>query len=96
MAMHDTPSNHVGIFDAKTHLSELVERVRKGESFVLTRHGHAVARLVPVDGTPAAVPDAERAARVKAAFDRIFELRKGITLPPGMTVDDLIDEGRRM
>ena len=94
--MHDTPSNHVGIFDAKTHLSELVERVRKGESFVLTRHGHAVARLVPVDEAPASVPDAERAARVKAVFDRIAELRKGVTLPPGMTVKDLINEGRRM
>ena len=94
--MHDTPSNHVGIFDDKTHLSELVERVCKGESFVLTRHGHAVARLVPVEGAAPEVPDAERAARVKAIFDRIAELRKGVTLPPGMTVKDLINEGRRM
>jgi prevent-host-death family protein len=96
MAMHDTPSNHVGIFDAKTHLSELVERVRKGESFVLTRHGHAVARLVPVEGAAPAVLDAERAAKVRAALDRLFELRKGVTLPPGMTVKDMINEGRRM
>ncbi len=96
MAMHDTPSNHVGIFDAKTHLSELVERVRKGESFVLTRHGHAVARLVPVEGGEAPALDPERAAKVKAALDRLFELRKGATLPPGMTVKDLINEGRRM
>jgi prevent-host-death family protein len=86
----------VGIFDAKTHLSELVERVRKGESFVLTRHGHAVARLVPVDGVVAPALDPEQAAKVKAALDRLFELRKGVTLPPGMTVKDLINEGRRM
>jgi len=40
----------IGAFDAKTRLSELLERVRKGESFVITRHGHPIARLVPETG----------------------------------------------
>jgi prevent-host-death family protein len=40
----------IGAFDAKTRLSELLERVRKGESFVITRHGHPVARLIPETG----------------------------------------------
>jgi len=53
--MHQTPANHVGIFDAKTHLSELIERVRGGESFVLTKHGMPVARLVPAGEDPGAV-----------------------------------------
>ena len=35
----------VGIFDAKTHLSALVEQVERGEEVTITRHGRAVARL---------------------------------------------------
>lgn len=38
----------IGLFDAKTHLSALVDRAEKGEEFLITRHGHGVARLVPV------------------------------------------------
>jgi prevent-host-death family protein len=37
----------VGIFEAKTHLSELVERAEKGEGTLITRRGKPVARLVP-------------------------------------------------
>jgi prevent-host-death family protein len=37
----------IGIHDARSKLSELIERVRSGEEVVLTRHGEPVARLVP-------------------------------------------------
>ena len=37
----------IGAFEAKTHLSSLLERVAQGESFTITRHGKPVARLVP-------------------------------------------------
>ena len=37
----------------------------------------------------------ERRAARAAAVDRLRELRKGVTLGPGLTVRDLIDEGRR-
>jgi hypothetical protein len=36
-----------------------------------------------------------RATRA-AAIDRLREVRKGVTLGPGLTVRDLIDEGRRL
>lgn len=38
----------VGVFEAKTHLSELLERVVAGEEFTITRRGRPVARLVAV------------------------------------------------
>jgi prevent-host-death family protein len=44
-------STVVGTFDAKTHLSELLERVADGESFVITRRGQPIARLVPATPT---------------------------------------------
>jgi prevent-host-death family protein len=37
---------HIGMFEAKTHLSSLVEEVEKGGEVVITRHGKPVARLV--------------------------------------------------
>lgn len=35
----------IGAYEAKTHLSELLERTRKGERIVITRHGKAIAEL---------------------------------------------------
>jgi prevent-host-death family protein len=37
----------VGVHEAKTHLSRLLERVAGGEEIVITRRGEEVARLVP-------------------------------------------------
>ena len=37
---------HVGIFDAKTNLSALIEEVEKGGAVIITRHGKPVAKLV--------------------------------------------------
>jgi prevent-host-death family protein len=78
----------VGSFEAKTHLPQLLERVAKGEEFTITRHGKAVARLVPVT---AAKPKPD----VRAAVEAMKQFRKGRTLGEGLTVRDLIEEGRR-
>ena len=37
----------VGTFEAKTHLSNLLEQVERGEEIIITRRGEAVARLMP-------------------------------------------------
>jgi len=36
----------VGVHEAKTHLSRLIEEVTAGEEIVITRRGEEVARLV--------------------------------------------------
>jgi prevent-host-death family protein len=36
----------------KAQLTELVRRAEAGDDVVLTRHGHAAVRLVPVKATP--------------------------------------------
>ena len=38
----------MSLVEAKTHLSELLDRVEAGESVVITRHGRPVAQLSPV------------------------------------------------
>jgi prevent-host-death family protein len=78
----------VGAFEAKTKLSELLDMVERGEEVTITRHGEPVAKLVPVRG------DAER-ARVKALIEEIKETRKGLTLGGGISIKELIEEGRR-
>lgn len=46
------PDNSVttlGAYEAKTRFSELVARAEKGESFVVTKNGRPVARIVPIN-----------------------------------------------
>ena len=38
----------IGAFEAKTHLSDLLDRVARGEKITITRHGVPAALLVPV------------------------------------------------
>ncbi len=76
----------VGAYEAKTHLSTLLERVARGEDVLITKHGKAIARLVPAHVMDRASVD-ELIAKLKA-------LRHGITLG-GLSWKDLRDEGRR-
>jgi len=82
-----TGTNTVGAYEAKTHLSELLEKVAAGQEITITRHGASVAKLVPV--TKKATPE-ERVA----AIERIQKLASGLSLR-GLKVRDLINEGRR-
>lgn len=38
----------IGAFEAKTHLSDLLEKVRLGQTFCITRRGIPVAELRPI------------------------------------------------
>ena len=38
----------IGLFEAKTHLSELVARAEQGEEVIITRHNKPVAKIVPI------------------------------------------------
>ncbi len=48
MVTKDTQSI-IGAFEAKTHFARLLDRVEHGETITITRHGRAIARLVPED-----------------------------------------------
>jgi len=50
--------NEVNIREARRRLSSLLDAAQKGESTVITRYGHAVARIDPVEPPPeATLPD---------------------------------------
>ena len=46
----------INIYDAKTRLSELVQRAAAGEEIVIAKNGKPTARLVALAPTPARVP----------------------------------------
>lgn len=77
----------VGAYHAKTHLAELLDRVEGGERITITRHGRPVAELVPVAGSPDLTVD--------EAIEELRSFRCRHTLGKGLTVRDLITEGRR-
>ena len=81
-----TEMKTVGAYKAKKHLSELLERVAKGEKITITKHGVPVAMLVP--------PPTAKSSDVRAAIEELRRLRKGRTLG-GITIRELIEEGRR-
>jgi len=76
----------VGTFEAKTHLTRLLDRVAAGEQITITRHGTPVARLVEVK------PAGSRQLRETIA--RLKEFSRGQTRG-GLKIKDLINEGRR-
>lgn len=39
----------MGLYEAKTHLSELVERAAEGDEIVISKSGKPKARLVPLE-----------------------------------------------
>jgi prevent-host-death family protein len=77
----------VGAYEAKTHLAELLDRVERGERITITRHGRPVADLVPAAGAPELTVD--------EAILGIRSFRAAHTLGQGLTIRDLITEGRR-
>jgi prevent-host-death family protein len=46
----DDLMSEVNVYEAKTHLSQLLDRAVAGEEIVIARNGKPVAKLVPVTG----------------------------------------------
>ena len=76
----------VGSYEAKTHLSRLLEMVAKGESITITKHGVPIARLVPANA------DAKR--EPADVIDALRQFRKGRKLGRS-SLRKMIEEGRR-
>ena len=73
--------------EAKTHLPRLLDDVERGETFVITRHGRAIARLVP-----------EHDRRREEIAEAISAIKRFQRQAPSATIEEIIsarDEGRR-
>ena len=87
----------IGAYQAKTHLPKLLERVQKGERFLITKHGRPVAELAPAAGRDV--------ARIRRAIGDLRGVRKklarrGVRLKDvlrfGESPRDLAHEGHRV
>ena len=67
-------------------MSALLDQVEHGMEIVITRHGKAVAKLVPAE------PGFDR-KKAKRAAAGLREASKGVTLR-GLEIKDLVNEGR--
>ena len=72
--------------EAMTLLPRLLERVMRGESLTITRHGRPVARLVPVED------DRDRTLR---ASRRLLERRSHLVRTSLSELIDTLHEGHR-
>jgi prevent-host-death family protein len=77
---------YIGAYEAKTHLSALLEEVSKGERITITKHGRPIAVLQP----PASVLQKSRNEVIDDLIH--FARSKGTG---GIPLKDLINEGRR-
>lgn len=75
----------VGLFEAKQKLSELVERAGRGERIGITKRGKLTAVIVPAEGE----------ADIHEIFASIEKIRRKSKPMPGVTMKDLINEGRK-
>jgi prevent-host-death family protein len=83
---------NVGIFEAKTHLSSLLDEVEKGAEVTITRHGRPVAKLVQAR---AEEPSADVMAQRRAAIARLRARAKarGVTVSHE-EIKSWIEDGR--
>jgi prevent-host-death family protein len=82
----------VGTFEAKNHLSELLDAVERGEEIEITRRGKPVARIVGIDSN--SEHNRKREALERLRETRAFLKKEGVTF----SVDEILalrDEGRR-
>jgi prevent-host-death family protein len=76
----------IGAFEAKTHLSELLDRVARGETIQITKRGRPVALLTP--------PAVDQVTDLKQVVAELRQMRKGRKLAR-TSLRTLIEEGRR-
>jgi prevent-host-death family protein len=87
----------VGVRQAKTELTKLIEAAMEGETIVITNHGKPLVRLVPEGSTPSKnrgygclkgafeIPDNwdQMDAEVEGMFEHIQDLKKSANYKDG-------------
>jgi prevent-host-death family protein len=90
---------HVGIFEAKTHLSSLVDEVTRGNEVMITRHGKPVAKLVsctPRQQLDLSPPSPELVAKRREALAELREIAARLKINPSHEeIKSWINEGRK-
>jgi prevent-host-death family protein len=84
----------VGVRELRQNLSKYLDRVKAGETLVVTEHGRQVARLVPLSTNAYAEVAARFGADVPS--ERLEDIAARLRPPgaPAGTTDEFLDESR--
>ena len=78
----------IGIYEAKKHFSDFIRRVQKGEEFLITNRGEAVAKIT--------APKDVRKTHAKKAFSELRALIKKAPLAGSLDeLSEMKSEGRK-
>ena len=78
----------IGAFEAKTHFSQIIQKVENGEDFIITKRGKPVAKIIPFRKEPEMTR--------QEAFAQLMEIRKLYRGEPGsFNIREAIEEGRK-
>ena len=79
---------HIGTFEAKTHFSQIIDKVEHGTDFIITRRGKPVAKIIPFKQEPEMTWE--------EALDEFRKFRKLYRGKPGsFNIREAIEEGRK-
>ena len=77
----------IGMFEAKTHLPEIIREVAKGQEICLTNRNKEVAFIIPVEKY--------YQQRRENVFKRLKKLKERVVLGTALEVIAMRDEGRK-
>ena len=81
-------SQQIGSYEAKTHFSQIIEKVENGADFIITKRGKPVAKIIPFEQ--------EKKMTRKEAIQALREMRKLYRGKPGdFNIREAIEEGRK-
>lgn len=80
-------TQQIGAFEAKTHFSHILEKIENGDTFVITRRGKPVAKIIPYN---------EKTMSRKEAIEKLREMRKLYRGKPcDFNIRQAIEDGRK-
>jgi len=81
-------SGQIGAFEAKTHFSQIIQKVENGADFIITKRGKPVAKIIPFEQ--------EKKMTHREAVEALIEMRKLYRGKPGdFNVREAIEDGRK-
>lgn len=87
----------IGLFEAKTHLSEYVARAEAGEEVIITRHNKPVAKIVPLAVEAAVAQDiAPFVQRTYSTGVPLVDLTQANQLAAEAEDEELVEKMRRI
>jgi prevent-host-death family protein len=75
----------IGTFEAKTHFSQIIEKVEQGQDYMVTKRGKPVAKIIPFN---------QKTESLAEGIRQLAEYRKFWKGDEPFNIREAIEEGR--